>query len=79
MNATPGPIVSGRYRSGDIAFSCTQVMPLTLAGISSKSGPAAETRDRQGENAAAAPSTSQADRLQELAARGDRYLETDIA
>src|SRR5207247_9669869 len=47
MNAQPGPTVSGRYRSGDIALSCTKEMPLAAGGTSSKSGPGA-ARARRG-------------------------------
>src|SRR5215217_4983867 len=36
-------MVSGRYRSGDIAFSWTHVMPLTEDGISSNTGAAARS------------------------------------
>src|SRR5215217_5025440 len=36
-------MVSGRYRSGDIAFSWTHVMPLTEDGISSNTGTAARS------------------------------------
>src|SRR6185437_6996897 len=35
-NAHPGPRVSGRYRSGDIALSCTHSIPLEDVGTSIK-------------------------------------------
>src|SRR5712692_9767502 len=41
MKAQPGPTVSGRYRSGDIALSWTKEMPLAAEGTSSKSAPGA--------------------------------------
>src|SRR2546425_5048830 len=41
MNAQPGPTVSGRYRSGDMALSWTKEMPLAPGDTSSKSGPGA--------------------------------------
>ena len=47
-------MVSGRYRSGDIAFSWTHVMPLTEGGISSNTGGAAQQRCLPGEGSAAA-------------------------
>jgi hypothetical protein len=37
-------MVSGRWRFGDMALSCFQVMPLTVGAISSKSDPAARSR-----------------------------------
>src|SRR5258708_20333155 len=53
-------MVSGRYRSGDIAFVWTQVMPLAEGGTSSKSGPefplAAEAARRLLRGHAKAPS-----------------------
>jgi hypothetical protein len=54
-NATPGPIVSGSQRSADMAFSCTQVMPLAEAGISSKTGELANARGPMEGRPAAAP------------------------
>src|SRR5581483_3829892 len=36
--AQPGPRASGRYRLGDIAFSCTHVIPLADGGTSANKG-----------------------------------------
>src|SRR5689334_18347396 len=49
-------MVSGSWRSGDMAFSWTHVIPLFSAGTSTKSGAAPEARSRgKARDASAAP------------------------